>query len=343
MKKILFICLSAVLCAGGAVRAQSSGEEGWFPKKILVEEFSSSTCTPCAQWNTHVFNPVFDELDSEVALVKYQMNFPSGGDAYYTVDGGSRKVYYNVGAAPKMAVNGEIITLDNSLYSKDLFANYMRDRISKAGKTPFNIVFETLTMSCSTKELTVTYRIETKAALAGARLHTAIVERETSGNKNINRETLFHHVMMAMQPDGNGLSMDLKADTVYRFTYTIDMDKTHMEECDDLMAVCFIQGADKAVWQSAIQSVTAWQVGNENMVADPALSLYPNPASESVTLQGLDNATVELFDLSGRLQFAANGVSGDYTCDVRDCKPGFYVLKIREAGKVSAARLSIVR
>lgn len=293
-----------------------------------------------------MLNAVFGELDQEVALIKYPVNFPGTGDRYYTEEVGARRTYYTVNGAPTMVLGGETVTLNSTLFSEEAFRTYMRDKMAAAGKTPFNIVFETLTMNCEAKSLTVAFRVETKGNLADAKLYTVVLERETSGNKGSNGETSFHHVMMKMEPSrmggkSVGLSIDLKADTVYRFNYAIDMGATHMEECDDLMVVCFIQGADKAVAQSAIERVG--MLANERIGLNTALSIYPNPASESVTLPGLDNATVELFDLAGRLHFAADGVSGDYALDVRDRKPGMYVLKVREAGQVSAARLNIVR
>ena len=85
------------------------------------------------------------------------------------------------------------------------------------------------------------------------------------------------------------------------------------------------------------------QTPNESVEAYQTLAVYPNPASESVYLKALDNATLDVFDLTGVKVFGLSGVSGDYTLDVRGYVPGAYIIKVSEGAKVSTARISVVR
>jgi len=76
-----------------------------FPAKPAYEEFTSSTCGPCASFNAS-FVPWSQTHADEITLVKYQMNWPGNGDPYYTAEGGTRRSAYGVNAVPQLFCNG---------------------------------------------------------------------------------------------------------------------------------------------------------------------------------------------------------------------------------------------
>ncbi len=319
-------------------------ESDLFHKKVLVEEFTSSTCPNCAGANVRVLDPVFNTLGLDIVLIKYQMNSPGKGDPYYTEEGVARCNFYGFTGIPSAAVNGTAVRLTNS--SAD-FLNYMQTQMAKSEKSFFNIVFDTLAMNEATGELRVVYSIHTKGSLNAARVQTVVMEGVTTKNASTNGEKEFHHVVMAMVPgkedyDKTGLEINLKTDTVYTFAYTVDMKKTHMEEADDLLAAVFIQAPDKSIVQATIKREQS-KAANEDVLMSEPLSFYPNPAGEEVYLKALNNASVEVCDISGRRLYYATGISGDYTLDVRGYKTGFYLIKVREGNRVSVGRLNVVR
>ena len=77
----------------------------------LIEEFTSSTCGPCASLNSS-FDPLLTSNNVNVAgsnlnAVKYQVNWPSpGNDPSYNPDVLARRTYYNVNSAPTVLYNG---------------------------------------------------------------------------------------------------------------------------------------------------------------------------------------------------------------------------------------------
>jgi hypothetical protein len=77
-------------------------------RKPAFEEFTSSTCAPCASFNTQ-FNPWTASHADQITLVKYQMNWPSPGDPYYTAEGGVRRNYYGVSYVPWPQCNGAYV------------------------------------------------------------------------------------------------------------------------------------------------------------------------------------------------------------------------------------------
>lgn len=321
--------------------------------KLLVESFTSATCGPCGQINRRI-NHAFDSLGNEIALVKYQMNWPGNGDKYYNRNGGVRRAYYGVTDVPSMFMNGMSYPLTTDL-TIGAYLQDVRAMMAACSKTFFHIEIEKAHIDTTTNNLEVSYRIDSRGVLQNATVETAVIEKKTYKNKGSNGETEFHHVMMTMLPGRTGLAsnrtgvmLDMKYDTTYTFSYTCDMGTTKMERTGDLMVVCFIQGEDGIVWQAELQDVEGGNMrelnlANEGEVVYENLEVYPNPASEQVYLHGLDAATVEVYDLSGRKMQSQTGVSGDYTLDVRAYTPGVYVVKVREGVKVSTARISVVR
>ena len=73
------------------------------------------------------------------------------------------------------------------------------------------------------------------------------------------------------------------------------------------------------------------------------LTVYPNPASEEVMLPALNAATVEVFDMGGYRVFHRYGVQGDYRLNVRDFRPGIYVIRVVEANRTAWSKISVVR
>lgn len=311
--------------------------------KPLVEEFSSSSCSTCAPRNK-ALQPIFNELGDRISVLKYQMNFPGNGDPYYTGDGGLRKNFYNILAVPDIYLNGR----------KDQGTGGttgMRSRFMEKIDAPayFGVAFDTLALDADTN-VYIAVKVRSSVPMDGVRLQTVVIEGTTEKNASTNGETSFHHVMLKMLPDANGVKINLIPDTVYTFRYAYDMKKTFMEEADDLKVVCFLQAGNDTVLQSAIGDVDMRidaapvpGVANEKAVAYASLSVYPNPASEEVTLQALEAATVEVFNMAGRRVFHQYGLSGDYQLNVRDFHPGVYVIRVMEAGRNAWAKISVVR
>ena len=81
---------------------------------VLAEEFTSSTCGPCAS-----FNPGYKQLldansanteTGRVTSVKYQMNWPSpGNDPAYNQEAADRRVAYGISGVPDVVYSGSNI------------------------------------------------------------------------------------------------------------------------------------------------------------------------------------------------------------------------------------------
>ena len=210
-------------------------------RKPLFEEFTSSTCAPCASFNNSVFNPFIDQHGEEIALIKYQMNWPGSGDPYYTAEGGVRRTYYGVSYVPDLMVEGAR-TATNSGGVNTAFNNGMAD--------PAFVVVSGMHVIDGTN-ITVEANILPYVDLLDVTVHIAVIEKVTTGNVASNGETSFHHVMMKMLPDANGTTLNMTSGETTTLTYSHDMADTNVEEMDDLMVVIFVQdNTNKKLFQA---------------------------------------------------------------------------------------------
>lgn len=216
---------------------------GGAPNLPLFEEFTSSTCPPCYSFNTSVFTPFLNSHVGQIAVIKYQMNWPGNGDPYYTAEGGTRRTYYGVNAVPMLFTGGES-TQASSAGVNAAFNN-------QSAKFSFFVInaFSYVTGTIVHANIEVVPYV----SVTGVKLRAAVVENETTGNVGSNGETSFHYVMMKMLPNPSGTTVDLEAGVPFQISFTQDMAGTHVEEMDDLSLVVFLQNdATKEVLQSKV-------------------------------------------------------------------------------------------
>ncbi len=211
-------------------------------KRPLFESFTSSTCPPCYSFNTSFFNNFISTNKENLSIIKYQMSWPGSGDPYYTAEGGVRRTYYSVSGVPSLIVNGTMIPTNGSAV---------------------NIAFNEALEEKTVVDLIGVYRTQDDlihiegsvlpyAGIDDLTLHVVVLENTTYGNTGSNGETEFHHVMMKMLPDANGLTHSFADGEEYRFDHSFDMSSTNVEEMEDLSVIVFIQdNGTKELIQSA--------------------------------------------------------------------------------------------
>ena len=198
--------------------------------KPLFEEFTSSTCGPCASLNSS-FVPWCNTHADEITLVKYQMNWPGSGDPYYTAEGGVRRTYYGVNAVPALFCNGASIASSTSAATTAL--NNAQQQTSTLA------IASTFTMSGT--NINITTNILPFASTSSLKVYNIVMEKLTTQNATTNGETEFEHVMMKMMPDASGASKTFVNGEPVQFSYTYDMASTNVEEFDDLLVSVIVQ------------------------------------------------------------------------------------------------------
>jgi hypothetical protein len=209
-------------------------------RKPSFEEFTSSTCAPCASFNTS-FNPWTEQHADEITLIKYQMNWPGSGDPYYTAEGGVRRNYYGVSYVPWPQCNGAYVD-----YNIGAVQAAFNEAIQKPGLAK---IAASHTIDGTT--ITVNANILPFAGFTDFRAHIIVIENLTTGNVASNGETEFHHVMMKMMPGADGTVLNMLDREAVNLTSSFDLSGTNVEEFDDLSVVVLFQDfASKEIFQS---------------------------------------------------------------------------------------------
>ena len=282
----------------------------------LFEEFTSSTCGPCASFNTS-FVPWVTDHEDEIVLVKYQMNWPGAGDPYYIADAGVRRNYYGVSGVP--ALFGDGLTVATSTTDINSFFD------AANGVPSFFSIVGTHSISGTVIDINTT--ILPYANVTDNKLFVVVFENVTTGNVASNGETEFHHVMMEMVTGPEGLAVDFTDREPYTFTEQVDLSGTFVEEYDDLNVAIFVQHNSSHIVNQAAYSSGDVTLGTEDKLNEVAIDgttftdfdsdvleyniELPEGTTEVPTMTGIpmdDNARV--------IVVPANELAGTSTIDV---------------------------
>lgn len=308
----------------------------------VIEQFTSSTCPPCASLNT-TFAPTLTGLNtndpgSNVAAIKYHMNWPSpGNDPSYNPDGNTRKSYYNVTGIPDLYIDGKPMT--------SVASSYILDQAARDAFVDLDLSYTT-----SGNTINVSATLTPYWAYTGThKLHIGIVENGYDYAASTTNQDEFHYVQRKMMPNGQGNTLTAFAagtpQTVSQ-SYTMAFGSPAQGNyqawdggMQDLTVVAFIQNTStKEVLQAALAPVV---VGMEENQAGNSLRVFPNPTNGTLNLAfdastGHGNAQIEVFNTLGERVFgttrAMNGGAQRETLDLSSLSNGVYFVNIAADG-----------
>ncbi len=327
-----------------------------FPRKVLHEIFTSSTCPPCLPGNTNLASVLNPNKDDSWNVIKYQENFPGTGDPYYTAECGTRQTYYGATFAPWLTVDGSYNQNANS-YTQDVFSSY---------NSKPSLVNISATHSVSGNTFTVSGTLSPVQAFTNTnlKLRIAIIEPLTLQNVKTNGETEFYNVMKKMLPNAAGTAISFAAGTSVPFTQTytfpgtyrlpkdglaaniINLTKEHSVEIfGTLQAIVFVQDdAKKEVWQSQ-SSAVVFPLSVKDINANNLFSVYPNPTENNFNVAFKTNTTgsIRIIDMSGKEMQNTTINSMNQIIDCSNLNNGLYIVQIEANGTVSSQKLNIAK
>lgn len=317
----------------------------------LFESFTSATCGPCATANK-TLNPVQEELHQAGALnvVKYQMNFPGNGDKYYIAGNKTRMTYYDgifgwggSWGVPTPIYNGMTNISDWYSGGWTAAANKLKAEVNAEHqkKAVMEIKIKQADVPAgSTNRLNLEFEVTPSFDVDG-KVFAVLVEKTTTKNRGSNGETKFHYVTLDFPLSANGSAKSFKAGQTETFKVEgRSLGSTKMEEVTDLEVVCFVQHESGYIFQSASTIVTT-PASNQNNAALAPVRMYPNPATDEVTLQGLTKADISLIDLTGRVVYQTKGVDGDLDINLKSLNSGTYMVRISQNGNTGFKKLIV--
>ncbi len=295
----------------------------------LYEEFTSSTCGPCATFNMNYFNMNFlNSNEGDYVLVKYQMNWPGAGDPYYTAEGGVRRGYYGINAAPTLLLD----TKEGTFFGTSALQSALNNALTVPSFVDIAADY-TVTGNSIEVNTTVTPYLDGPFTM-----QIAVLEVRTTQNTGGNGENTFEHVMMKMLPNAYGTTLNFTAGTPETNTFTADLSSTNVEEFDDLMVAVFIQNnATKKIMQAGYATNTLGV--NENNLSQ--LTLYPNPSNGSLRISTQGEVAVQISDILGKVMFSQNDITSETVMNVSSLSTGVYFATITQEGQSETIKVII--
>jgi hypothetical protein len=245
-----------------------------------LEEFTSSTCAPCASFNTQ-FVPWCNTNEDEITLVKYQMNWPGSGDPYYTPEGGTRRNQYGVSFVPHTNLDGSFT--DNNMAT---IQNMFNTSVAEMG-----LVNVAASHTLNETVMDIEVNSVPFANISNAAIYIVVFEYLTTGNASTNGETEFEHVMMKMVPNATGTAVDFEDRVPVSLEYSVDLAGTNVEEWDDLGVAVFVQDLSSLYIYQSDYSVEDGEFADDAQVAElwidgePMQGFSPDVFEYTVTLE----------------------------------------------------------
>jgi hypothetical protein len=287
-------------------------------RKPLLEKFTSSTCGPCAGYNTNTFSPYYATNSNNVNLINYQVNWPGSGDPYYTAETGVRRNFYSVSGAPTLFI-------DSKTSASGTTAALQTEVNTQASKPGYFAVSSTKNLVGNTMNVEVT---TTPYVNGQYRLFVAVVEKTTTGNVASNGETSFKNVMMKMMPDANGTVLDCTANTAITTNLSVDLTGTFKEAdfATDHDVIVFIQDYTT---KEIMNSAKATQQLASDSFSLTSIKVFPNPSNGVFTIDTVLPTDVKILDITGKEVYKASNITNQASLNLTNLQKGVYMLKMK--------------
>ncbi len=269
-------------------------------KKVIVEHFTNSRCSICANRNPGFYN----NLNNHPNILHLAIHPSSPYSScllslHNPTENDGRTNYYGVyGSTPKLVIQGEVISTGANYSNAELFDPY-EDRVS-----PVSIDFEEVGLT-QNNEVRVKMSITTEIAneLPDVKLFVALAE-DTLFYSSPNGENMHFDVFRKAMTDVTGDAISLpEVGQTLNLTFSVPLDG--FWEAGRMYPIAILQEASsKAVVQSAA-GPTAVPVNTTglNEVTQNVINFHPNPVDNILYLQSdmVLNGTAGVFNSVGQL------------------------------------------
>ncbi|MBL7931912.1 MAG: Omp28-related outer membrane protein [Bacteroidia bacterium] len=308
---------------------------------VLIEQFSNSSCPPCAAVSPSVY-AYANANPTEVVVVAYHTLFPYNNDSMYfenPVEATQRVNFYGVNAVPYSILDGNVYNGSTSSFVGNI-SNLVNNRLNTAAR--FDI--EALGLSLSGNVLSGNFRFtstDSQNSSENLVAQLVVIEKNVlkssyAASPGANSETEYGYVMRKMIPDASGTALintfQNGSDDI-NFNWSL----SHIKDLSQLRVVAFVQNNDtKEVYQAALFEINGSPVGiNTEEKFDNEIDLYPNPAHDviNISLQHLNHiSTVQIIKTDGTIQYSENvNLKTDKIQLNLNLQRGIYYLKLTTA------------
>lgn len=295
---------------------------------VLVEEFTNTSCFPCAL-SEPAFEATLKANEGKVVSLRYHTNFP-GYDPMYNHNAGenqSRVIYYQVTSTPQQRFEGKGLFLGEVTQSA-IDAAY-------ALSSPVNI---NATYRISAKSDSVYARVVVKATstITGKLVaQIAVVEKAITyaTAPGSNGQKSFTNVMKKMLPDNGGTSLPSVMNAGDSVVINVSWAMANVFYVNQLAVVAFVQNNDtKAVLGTAYAPTPA---GTTTSVA-PTVSLV----SKTDPLCN-NNGNININVTGGTAPYQYKWSNGATTQNIAGLASGSYMVTVSGGGASTVTSYSL--
>ena len=206
---------------------------------VLFEEFTNTSCDPCAEFSPALDKTIYERLGDMVAIT-YHYNYPSPQDPFYlanSTDAMARANFYDVTGVPSLRVNGEHVGAWG-------YEQYLDAYIDGAGAVPAKVNIDTEAALDTNNQLTVNVSLSPMGITNGENLRlfvAAVEERVEWQQPAANGERAWNYVMRKLLPSAGGqpLEAELTQVTPYQYEFTWKVENYTDEQ--ELGLITFVQ------------------------------------------------------------------------------------------------------
>src|SRR6056300_1005838 len=265
---------------------------------VLAEEFTSSTCAPCASFNPG-YKQLLDANDAnttgtQLVSVKYQMNWPyPGNDPAYNSEGAARRGLYGINGVPDVVYSGANIPTSQGAIDAVMGIPALAELSAEWSATGTYIQCDVTAEALGNLGSNVSLRM-------------AMIEKEISHNVQTNGETTFYHVFRKFMDGSNGHSMaNMMTGNTYSHyansTITVNSNPAQGSfdfwvGANNMDIIVWLQDMSNGeVLQAAYAEYTTSSVDEMENFAK-YIAIFPNPANEvaGVEIELMDRSEVAI-------------------------------------------------
>jgi len=278
-----------------------------YERKVLFEDFTSTTCPPCAVF-AETQEAYLEELGEAVVPIAFHVWWPGNSDPWWQdnqADNRTRVEYYGVDSVPRLFCDGDQIVNRNNML------NIIRNRSSV--ESPLEI---TLDGEIEDDVLDVNITVTSEDDIDNLTLFVALNE-EHAEYRAVNNWMDHYDAMVKMIPDAHGDDFDIEGDQTLEFEFEQDMDGLGWHELDqgNLILVCWVQNNDREVQQAqnsfmtTIVQMDEWELsdasGNDDGRPEPGETIdMVVTLSVPGNRKDADECLVSLFCNDNELEFS---------------------------------------
>ncbi len=268
MKKIITLLVVGLTTFAGIAQVE---------KTIVVEHFTNTVCSTCANANPALFS-LLDNY-SEVLHISYHPSSPYSSCAFNQhnpIENDARTNYYGIyGATPRVVLQGEVVGFQVPI----LNAGDIEAQLGQTSDFKMNITQEKLENDMV--HVSISIKKVSASASQSQKIYAIIAEKEINYAAP-NGETLHHEVFRKVLTN-QFINLTVGDSVMINTSYTID----NSWDEDELIVTGMVQDVDnkmilQAFESDKLDSSPSFIRDNEILSLDGVL--YPNPATDVIRI-----------------------------------------------------------